>query len=67
MSSGQMHAEGDRASDAKTVGDYPRMIAAVNHIEPVPRRVRAFLGDAIGCCGHSEEVLAVRRKLWSRD
>jgi len=46
MSSGQMHAEGHRASDPKTVGDYPRMITAVNHIEPVPRRVRAFLGGA---------------------
>ncbi len=26
--------------------DYPRMIAPVNHIEPVPRRVRAVLGGA---------------------
>jgi uncharacterized protein (DUF427 family) len=26
------------------VSDYPRMIVPVNHIEPVPRRVRAFLG-----------------------
>ncbi len=26
--------------------DYPQMIVAVNHIEPAPRRVRAFLGGA---------------------
>jgi uncharacterized protein (DUF427 family) len=25
-------------------GEYPAMIASVNHIEPVPRRIRAFLG-----------------------
>jgi uncharacterized protein (DUF427 family) len=28
------------------VADYPQMIAPVNHIEPVPRRVRAFLDGA---------------------
>jgi uncharacterized protein (DUF427 family) len=28
------------------MSDYPQMIAPVNHIEPVPRRVRAFLGGA---------------------
>jgi uncharacterized protein (DUF427 family) len=32
---------------AETVTDYPQMIAPVNHIEPVPRRVRAFLGGAV--------------------
>ena len=26
------------------MNDYPAMIAKVNHVEPVPRRVRAFLG-----------------------
>jgi hypothetical protein len=26
------------------VNDYPAMIAPVNHVEPVPRRIRAFLG-----------------------
>ena len=25
------------------VNDYPAMIAAANHVEPVPRRIRAFL------------------------
>ena len=25
------------------MNDYPAMIAAANHVEPVPRRVRAFL------------------------
>lgn len=29
---------------ADVVADYPPMIADVNHVEPVPRRVRAFLG-----------------------
>jgi uncharacterized protein (DUF427 family) len=29
------------------VSDYPRMITPVNHIEPVPRRVRAFLGETV--------------------
>jgi uncharacterized protein (DUF427 family) len=29
------------------VSDYPRMIAAVNQIEPVPRRVRAVLAGAV--------------------
>jgi uncharacterized protein (DUF427 family) len=29
------------------VSDYPQMITSVNHIEPVPRRVRAFLGGAV--------------------
>jgi uncharacterized protein (DUF427 family) len=28
------------------VNDYPAMIAPVNHVEPVPRRIRAFLGGA---------------------
>jgi uncharacterized protein (DUF427 family) len=28
------------------VNEYPAMIAAVNHVEPVPRRIRAFLGPA---------------------
>lgn len=27
------------------MNDYPSMIAAVNHVEPVPRRVRAYLGQ----------------------
>ena len=27
------------------MNDYPAMIAPVNHVEPVPRRIRAFLGD----------------------
>ena len=26
------------------MNDYPAMIAPVNHVEPVPRRIRAFLG-----------------------
>jgi uncharacterized protein (DUF427 family) len=26
------------------VNEYPAMIATVNHVEPVPRRIRAFLG-----------------------
>jgi hypothetical protein len=26
------------------VNEYPDMIAPVNHVEPVPRRIRAFLG-----------------------
>jgi uncharacterized protein (DUF427 family) len=29
------------------VSDYPQTVVAVNHIEPVPRRVRAFLGGAV--------------------
>jgi uncharacterized protein (DUF427 family) len=29
------------------VADYPQMITPVNHIEPVPRRVRAFLGETV--------------------
>jgi uncharacterized protein (DUF427 family) len=29
------------------VNDYPSMIAAVNHVEPVPRRVRAYLGQQL--------------------
>ena len=29
------------------MADYPRMITPVNHIEPVPRRVRAFLGATV--------------------
>jgi uncharacterized protein (DUF427 family) len=39
-------AERDRTIRAvgETVTDYPQMIAPVNHIEPVPRRIRAFLG-----------------------
>ena len=47
MSSGHVPAKGHRASEAQTAGDYPRMIAAANRIEPVPRRVRAFLGGAL--------------------
>jgi uncharacterized protein (DUF427 family) len=29
------------------VSDYPQTIVAVNHIEPVPRRIRAFLGGVV--------------------
>jgi uncharacterized protein (DUF427 family) len=29
------------------VSDYPQMIAAVNHIEPVPRRIRALLAGEV--------------------
>jgi len=28
------------------MSDYPVAITAVNHLEPVPRRIRAFLGGA---------------------
>lgn len=30
---------------SRSVNDYPAMIVQVNHVEPVPRRVRAFLAD----------------------
>lgn len=29
------------------MSDYPRMIAAVNHVEPVPRRIRAVAGGRV--------------------
>jgi uncharacterized protein (DUF427 family) len=29
------------------VSDYPQSIVPVNHVEPVPRRVRAFLGERV--------------------
>jgi uncharacterized protein (DUF427 family) len=38
------------------VNDYPAMIATVNHVEPVPRRIRAFLGG--------EKVLDTTRALY---
>jgi len=38
------------------VNDYPAMIATVNHVEPVPRRVRAFLAG--------ETVLDTTRALY---
>jgi uncharacterized protein (DUF427 family) len=38
------------------VNDYPAMIAAVNHVEPVPRRIRAYLGG--------EKVLDTTRALY---
>jgi uncharacterized protein (DUF427 family) len=38
------------------VNEYPQMIAPVNHIEPVPRRVRAFVGG--------EKVLDTTRALY---
>jgi uncharacterized protein (DUF427 family) len=38
------------------VNDYPAMIAPVNHVEPVPRRIRAFLGG--------EKVLDTTRALY---
>ena len=28
------------------MNDYPAMIVPVNHVEPVPRRIRAYLGTA---------------------
>src|SRR5271165_5486964 len=37
----------ERGPKLRAVSDYPQMIAPVNHIEPVPRRVRAFLGGAV--------------------
>jgi hypothetical protein len=41
------------------VNDYPAMIASVNHVEPVPRRIRAFLGG--------EKVLDTTRAVSSSD
>ncbi|MGC4852922.1 DUF427 domain-containing protein [Micromonospora sp. DT4] len=38
------------------VSDYPKMIVPVDHIEPVPRRIRAFLGG--------EQVLETTRALY---
>jgi len=38
------------------VNEYPAMIATVNHVEPVPRRIRAFLGG--------EKVLDTTRALY---
>jgi uncharacterized protein (DUF427 family) len=38
------------------VNDYPAMIAPANHVEPVPRRIRAFLGG--------EKVLDTTRALY---
>ena len=38
------------------MNDYPAAITAVNHVEPVPRRIRAFLGD--------EKVLDTTRALY---
>jgi uncharacterized protein (DUF427 family) len=29
------------------MGDYPQAIVGVDHVEPVPRRIRAWLGDAV--------------------
>ena len=38
------------------MSDYPAVITAVNHLEPVPRRIRAFLGN--------EKVLDTTRALY---
>ena len=38
------------------MNDYPAAITTVNHVEPVPRRIRAFLGD--------EKVLDTTRALY---
>jgi uncharacterized protein (DUF427 family) len=38
------------------VNDYPAAITAVNHVEPVPRRIRAFMAD--------EKVLDTTRALY---
>ena len=38
------------------MNQYPAMIATVNHVEPVPRRIRAFLGG--------EKVLDTTRALY---
>ena len=38
------------------MNDHPAMIAPVNHVEPVPRRIRAFLGG--------EKVLDTTRALY---
>lgn len=39
------------------MNDYPMMIAPVNHVEPVPRRIRAFLAG--------EKVLDTTRALYA--
>ncbi len=38
------------------MSDYPAVITALNHVEPVPRRIRAFLGG--------EKVLDTTRALY---
>ena len=39
------------------MNDYPAMIVPVNHVEPAPRRIRAYLG--------TEKVLDTTRALTS--
>jgi uncharacterized protein (DUF427 family) len=46
----------DQHRRSRAVNNYPAMIATVNHVEPVPRRIRAFLCD--------EKVLDTTRALY---
>src|SRR6516225_3615494 len=41
---------------SEAMSDYPAAITAVNHVEPVPRRIRAFLGG--------EQVLDTTRAMY---
>ncbi len=43
--------------------NYPSVIAAVNHVEPVPRRVRAYLGQQL-ITGHHPGRAGAARIRW---
>lgn len=45
------------------MNDYPAMIAPVNHVEPVPRRIRAYLGEREGP-GHDDGLSGTVRFDW---
>jgi uncharacterized protein (DUF427 family) len=47
---------GNHPTRGATVNDYPAAIVPVNHVEPVPRRIRAYLG--------TEKVLDTTRALY---
>lgn len=38
---------GDQPTSETTLNDYPTMLAPVDHTEPVPRRVRGYLGGRL--------------------
>jgi len=46
-------------------GNFPALTACIEHARSQDCDAFAFLGDAIGCCGHSDETLELIRRKFS--
>lgn len=63
VSNGQPRAPVKRlAAMGGTYGNLSALSACLEDAARAGAEARAFLGDSIGCCGHSEEIVALIRE-----